>query len=80
MSVSELKKMIDQTIQKISIKVEHEHFFDDHNFKNLLFLDEIINAPHNSQFEQPNLPKYDNATGDPIEHLIDFKNKLILDD
>lgn len=33
-----------------------------------------MNAVHSSEFKLPDLPKYD-ATGSPIEHLIDIKSK-----
>lgn len=37
-----------------------------------------MNTPHNSEFKQPNLLKYDNAMGVLVEHLINFKSKLIV--
>lgn len=43
-----------------------------------LFSNEIMNASHSSKFKQSELPKYDNAISDPMEHLIDFKSKLVL--
>lgn len=46
--------------------------------KNLLFSNEIMNAPYNNEFKQPKLPKYDNTTDDHMEYLIYFKNKLML--
>lgn len=42
------------------------------------FLDEITNTSHNSEFNQPELPKYDNATSNPIEYLINFKSTWML--
>lgn len=37
-----------------------------------------MNSAHNSEFKHCDLPKYDNVTGDPTEHLIEFKRKLML--
>lgn len=50
MSVSELLKMIDQSVQR-STEVEQLYFFDDGNLHNLPFLDDILNTPHNSEFK-----------------------------
>lgn len=45
--------MIYQAVQKKSIKVNRLHFFDDGNLKSLPFLDEIMNAPHSNEFNNP---------------------------
>lgn len=37
-----------------------------------------MNAPHSREFKQYNLPKYENTMDDHVEHLIDFKIKLML--
>lgn len=65
--------MINQIVQKKNIEVDQLHFFDDGNLESLPFSDEIMNAPHSSKFKQLDRPKNDNANGDPVEHLIDFK-------
>lgn len=70
--------MIDRAVHKKSTKVEHMHFLNDGNMESPPFSGGIMNASHNSEFKQPELPKYDNTSGDCMEHLIDFKNKLML--
>lgn len=37
-----------------------------------------MNGSYNNKFKQPELSKYGNVTYNPIEHLNDFKSKLIL--
>lgn len=37
-----------------------------------------MNTFHSSEFKQSELQKYDNDTGNPVEHLIYFKSKLML--
>lgn len=53
-------------------------FFYYGNLEILPFFNEIMKAPYSSKFKQLDLPKYDNTMGNPVEHLIDFKSKLML--
>lgn len=70
--------MIDQTLQKRSTEVDQYHYFVDGIFESLPFSDEIMNAPHNNEFKQYDLPKYVNANGDFVGYPIEFKSKLML--
>lgn len=64
--------MIDRAIQRKGTEVNQLHFFDDDNLKSLPFLDAITNLSNGTEFKQPELPKFDNAIGDLVEHLIYF--------
>ncbi|KAF9624910.1 hypothetical protein IFM89_015532 [Coptis chinensis] len=38
----------------------------------------IQNAEHQEGFKQPELPKYDETEGDPNNHVMEFKSRLVL--
>lgn len=72
--------MVDQPVQRKSSVIVQLHFFDNGNLESFPLSDKIMNAPFNNEFKNLELLKYDNATGNPVEHLIEFKSKLILYD
>lgn len=40
--------------------------------------DGLLNPPVSSSIKVPDLPHYDITQGNPYEHIINFKNKLLI--